>query len=136
MDNELLSVRELEPSEYPMVSAWARAHGCGKFDPRLLPANRFFAVCVDGNPVMVAALHFLVGVGVAMLDHSFSVPGLSLRNARRASAALVDVASDIAAQNNCGVLQMFVPSGIARVAKTLGFQEQDNNLHFMTKQCL
>lgn len=122
-DAPLLQFREYRADDMPMVSEWWGDHGHGEFPASLLPPVGVVAE-QEGEPIAACWLYMAVGVGVCWLEYPVSKPGLSVRAARTAFAALVGALEDIARTHDYGLMMAHTLPPIARVMEGFGFRTE------------
>lgn len=113
--------------DFQLVEEWGKSHGCVHFVETLLPPIGLM-VEDDHGPIAVAWLHLSAGIGVGIVEHLFTRPGLDLRQAGDAVGHLIGCLKLIARSHDYGVLMAFTHPGIARAAMQHGFVRANTNL--------
>ncbi len=121
METEPLTIREASPADWPEVERWARAHNRGRFDSRMIPPTSFTVEDGEG-PLAFCSLYLSLGVGVAFLEGMFSRPGATAQTVLEGMAMLTDTAREVCRLHDYGLLMGLTHPGIARKARSLGFE--------------
>jgi hypothetical protein len=113
--------------DFQLVEEWGKSHGSVHFVETLLPPVGLM-VEDDQGPIAVAWLHLSAGIGVGIVEHLFTRPGLDFKRAGDAVGYLVGCLKEVARSHDYGVLMAFTHPGIARAAMQHGFVRGNTNL--------
>lgn len=111
-----------------LCAEWWRAHTGTAFQVNMLPPLGVMAED-EAGPIAACWLHLSLGIGVCFLEMPVSRPGLSLKQAREAFAAVRGALEAAALAHDYGVMIVHTPAAIARTLARDGF-------HFAEKPVL
>lgn len=117
MSEPLFQIRQYgeKLGDYQMIDGWRRAHGHGQFIETLLPPIGVIAE-LDGVALSACWLHLSAGIGVGILEHLSTAPGLSPMQASTAIGHCLEALKQIAKEHDYGALIGFTHAAIARYA--------------------